>query len=834
MPRFSVIVPVHGQPELLSQCLRSIRASTFQDYELLVSDDGSPEPDRIQSAVSPYNVRLIRCHTRRGSAAARNRAALAACGDHLVFFDADVTVRPETLALLAQSFDRTPAPDAVIGSYDRTPSSPGRVSQFRNLLHAHAHQRSHGDATTFWAGCGAIRRERFLQLGGFRESFHRPSIEDVELGQRLHRAGGRILSAPEIEVTHHKAWTLYSMVRTDLIARAIPWAALIREHGLPRNLNFRISDRLGAAFTALAAVLAVIAVFHGPVYWGFFAFALIASGACQSSFLRFAASTKGPAFAIICFPLLLLYNLTCVAGLAAGIFYAECRRDRWFGPGLAACLCLILGLQIAGGAYRAEFDGIPDEAAQMVSGLMIYDYVTLWPHQNPLRWAERYYLHYPEIAIGRWPPGLHLMEAAWWLLFRPSRVSSMALNAVLLLAAAALFYRLLRSLAPGWVSLGAALLLILVPVVQSGAAESMAEVPCLLWTVLLTDAMVRMMRRPSLASASLVGVWLICAAFTKGTAACLAPAPVLALLMTGQGSILRNRWVLAGAAGVLSLVCIWYVIDATLLHQNLELVGGFTLGSLWPARLLPALAGYGFCLLALAGIWPAIIRRDLAAVASAAILISTLLVSCLVSAMREPRHFIIVAPAILLLSVEFLMWTAARARFAPVLVLPALALFPFHVLHQRPAGFVALLRQVRRPARMLVSSNSAGEGPWIAEVALAEKRPASVIARASKILAHSDWNGQGYILMTKTPEEIETRLDELRIETVILHSQPGRTGAPHHALLEQMLSGSESWRACGAAGTALSAYCRTRPPSVAPRPLRIDLTDKIGRFIEEP
>jgi GT2 family glycosyltransferase len=40
-------------------------------------------------------------------------------------------------------------------------------------------------------------------LGGFDETYSRPSIEDVEFGRRLHRAGGQIILAPEIEVRHH-------------------------------------------------------------------------------------------------------------------------------------------------------------------------------------------------------------------------------------------------------------------------------------------------------------------------------------------------------------------------------------------------------------------------------------------------------------------------------------------------------------------------------------------------------------------------------------------------------------------------------------------------------
>jgi len=83
------------------------------------------------------------------------------------------------------------------------------------------HQRSHREARTFLDRVRRHRPERFLELNGFDEGYDRPSVEDVELGLRLHRAGGRTVLAPEIQVTHHKRWTLSSMVYADLFQRAI-------------------------------------------------------------------------------------------------------------------------------------------------------------------------------------------------------------------------------------------------------------------------------------------------------------------------------------------------------------------------------------------------------------------------------------------------------------------------------------------------------------------------------------------------------------------------------------------------------------------------------------
>src|SRR5581483_3799439 len=235
----------------------------------------------------------VRSDARRGSAAARNLAARSASGEKLIFLDADVTVHPDTLAQIAEVFNGPSPPDAVIGSYDGSPAALSLVSQFRNLLHAHVHQRSHREAQTFWTGCGAIDREWFLKLGGFDERYGGPSLEDVELGLRLHRAGGRIVLAPEIQVTHHKRWTFWSMIRTDMVRRAMPWAGLMRDYGLPKDLNFRLRDRLACLLAAFAPFLIVVALRNPGAWWPLLAADLAAVVVLQFSVLRFFQQCRG-------------------------------------------------------------------------------------------------------------------------------------------------------------------------------------------------------------------------------------------------------------------------------------------------------------------------------------------------------------------------------------------------------------------------------------------------------------------------------------------------------------------------------------------------------------
>ena len=179
-----------------------------------------------------------------GPAAARNAGASRAQGDVLVFVDSDVVVRPDALGRVRAAF-ADPGLTALFGAYEAR-AEGGTVSSFRNLLHHHVHAESAGPAQTFWAGLGAVRRDAFLEAGGFdAERYPRPSVEDIEFGLRLAGGGARIDLDPEVAGRHLKRWTLASMLRTDVCDRGAPWVALIlREDGAPPVLNLGWRHRL--------------------------------------------------------------------------------------------------------------------------------------------------------------------------------------------------------------------------------------------------------------------------------------------------------------------------------------------------------------------------------------------------------------------------------------------------------------------------------------------------------------------------------------------------------------------------------------------------------------
>jgi hypothetical protein len=156
-------------------------------------------------------------------------------------------VHTNTLALVERHFTENTEIAALFGSYDDHPLHRNWVSLYKNLQHHFVHHQSQKESSSFWTGVGAIHRDVFLGLGGFDSSYSRPSIEDIELGVRLKASGYRIHLCPDVQVTHLKRWNICSLLRTDILDRAIPWTRLIYSTSrLPTDLNLDWKSRLSA------------------------------------------------------------------------------------------------------------------------------------------------------------------------------------------------------------------------------------------------------------------------------------------------------------------------------------------------------------------------------------------------------------------------------------------------------------------------------------------------------------------------------------------------------------------------------------------------------------
>lgn len=328
-PRLSVIIPVHNSAATLTNCLRAVVRAAGPFDEIIVADDGST--DGAIEALDPIllgSVKVVGSPVNIGRGPIRNLGVEAGTGEILVFIDSDVAVDGSALDRIRTAFAASPARVALIGSYDDHPGDPGLVSSYRNLLHHHIHH-THGDtATHFWTGIGAVRRDVFVELGGLDARRWARNMEDVEFGHRLVDAGHSIDVIPEICGTHHKRFTLRSMVAIDLWQRAIPWSHLMIVSGL-RIDSFVISPVQVVSGVLVASFLAALAIAPFAPVAGWVALgALLLFVVVNASLWRTMWRSRGPLFAAVCIPLHMLQ--TAVSGLGFAIAVAQRVRRRYF------------------------------------------------------------------------------------------------------------------------------------------------------------------------------------------------------------------------------------------------------------------------------------------------------------------------------------------------------------------------------------------------------------------------------------------------------------------------------------------------------------------------
>jgi glycosyltransferase involved in cell wall biosynthesis len=312
---FSVIVPVHNGRATIEQCLNGIFSSSYADYECIVVDDGST--DNGMERVGSFPARIVRLAGKKGAAYARNRGAEVATGQILFFVDADVVVASDSLQTVAKCFETDKGISAVFGSYDDEPGAENFLSQYRNLLHHFVHQTSGEEAGTFWSGCGAVKKEgAFFEAGMFDEECR--MMEDIALGYKLKAQGHRIRLEKGLLAKHLKRYTLWSLVRSDVLDRAAPWTVLMwsrKQFTSDLNLkwNHKLSSLIGALFLAAIGMTLVSTAMMAlvPVLLGIYLF-------LNRDVYDFYRKRRGVKFTLKVVPVHFVYYLCSLLGLLIG------------------------------------------------------------------------------------------------------------------------------------------------------------------------------------------------------------------------------------------------------------------------------------------------------------------------------------------------------------------------------------------------------------------------------------------------------------------------------------------------------------------------------------
>jgi len=221
--KFSIIIPNYNGRHYLKECIASIESCCYprSAYEIIIVDNGSSDGSVEFIQRFAPSIRVIRFGHNTGFASAINSGASAAKAEFLIFLNNDMRVNPQWLSAFEDVVYGMKV-DCVTGQILSWDASRIDFVEGILLFDGHALQKNQGAQVsevtdlkvrpTFIA-CGgnmAVRRKRFLELGGFDPSFF-AYTEDVDFSWRFNASGQSIYFTPDGTVYHHHQGTSSSL-----------------------------------------------------------------------------------------------------------------------------------------------------------------------------------------------------------------------------------------------------------------------------------------------------------------------------------------------------------------------------------------------------------------------------------------------------------------------------------------------------------------------------------------------------------------------------------------------------------------------------------------------
>jgi hypothetical protein len=452
----------------------------------------------------------------------------------------------------------------------------------------------------------------------------------------------------------------------------------------------------------------------------------------------------------------------------------------------------------------------PDPPAQFTTGVMAHDYLTSALGANPVAFAESFYVRFPKVALGHWPPVYFGLQAAWYLIFPMSIPSARVLSAAIAFTmATVLFLRLRRSCGSLAACAAAAVFLSLQPI-QVAAWDVMSDLLTGLFVLLALLSFSTFLDQPQRRrSAWYFALWSSAALLTKGSAFALAPFALLAPLIAWRPRCFGAFWYWASGIACAVAALPFYLLAARMgfgYSAHAAIRPRPQPSFLFYPMLLQGLAPALFWALAAVGFGLAVARRRAAnggsattdaLVAGAWILAQMLFLVALLSTWEDRVFIPSLAPAAILFAYCLRQIQSALSRWpVPSVATPAaLALLTIAACGAAPIvrteGYRAAVAAIPyRPegCLMLVSAGSSGEGAIIAERVSHDPWRSGVVLRASRLLAESSWVGMHYRPLFADAGQVRSTLLELPVRYILLDDS--MDPLPDQRLLNEAISGS--------------------------------------------
>ena len=194
MPAIAVIMPVYNRAETVRRAIDSVLGQEFEDFELIVVDDGSSDNTcEVVDSIRDPRVTLIHVREERGEAMPRETGGSMRPAPQLIsFLDSDDVYLPHKLGLVVRTFAERPELDVLLDSFAKEypAGDPRKPTPRRNpVIDANQEFIEALFKRRLWKATSAIsiRRETAIRAGLFDETHEAPSglrLPDPRLGGR--------------------------------------------------------------------------------------------------------------------------------------------------------------------------------------------------------------------------------------------------------------------------------------------------------------------------------------------------------------------------------------------------------------------------------------------------------------------------------------------------------------------------------------------------------------------------------------------------------------------------------------------------------------------------
>lgn len=208
---YSLIVPTYNAEKTIKYCLESLKKiHEKHNIEVIICDNSST--DRTIKIVKKFPFKIVINKTKQTAGSTRNKGAMNARYDNLIFLDSDCVVPRNLIRILEKTpnFDKQ---DCIAGNFSTNNIFKNFFSLYKT---SYAHFKLKNQKNNVLnSAIMFIKKKHFVQVGMFNEDLK--SMEDDDFSIRFQNNGYFIYFNKNLEVHHYKKYNFYSLTKNDFL-----------------------------------------------------------------------------------------------------------------------------------------------------------------------------------------------------------------------------------------------------------------------------------------------------------------------------------------------------------------------------------------------------------------------------------------------------------------------------------------------------------------------------------------------------------------------------------------------------------------------------------------